>query len=228
MILKPLPTLNKRIIISFMEKLSPEQILISTTKSKRKSISISAELGELKVKAPMNMSDAEVVRFVQEHSKWINEKLAKGTAEKSKFTALFNLEYLMISGQIVRSTDVIKDRKITKKSVKDFYLSRLDYIIKFGYERAMHYGLNVKEILPTNAKTFWGLCTSENIIKLNYRLVMLPDSLVTYVVLHELAHTICHNHSKKFWDTLAGMLPDCKSRRKQLKDYSWLMYTYRK
>ena len=50
-------------------------------------------------------------------------------------------------------------------------------------------------------------------------LLVVPLDVVDYVVIHELAHTVHHNHSKRFWGLVEKILPDYKNRRKHLKKY---------
>jgi len=46
---------------------------------------------------------------------------------------------------------------------------------------------------------------------------MADDSVIDYVVVHELAHLLELNHSKRFWAIVMSILPDYKERQKQLK-----------
>jgi predicted metal-dependent hydrolase len=68
-------------------------------------------------------------------------------------------------------------------------------------------------------KTRWGSCSPKNSISFNYYLAQLPDELIEYVVVHELAHIKHKNHSNKFWDEVARYLPDVKKRRKLLREF---------
>jgi predicted metal-dependent hydrolase len=40
---------------------------------------------------------------------------------------------------------------------------------------------------------------------------------VDYVVIHELVHTVIHNHSRQFWAKVQKILPDYEARRKWLR-----------
>lgn len=65
-------------------------------------------------------------------------------------------------------------------------------------------------------KTLWGSCSHNNTISLNINLVLLPQDLQDYVLLHELAHTKIKNHSAAFWtylDTLTGSPSRLLARR---------------
>jgi predicted metal-dependent hydrolase len=56
----------------------------------------------------------------------------------------------------------------------------------------------------------WGSCTSTNTIVINYDAIKLPFTLIDYLIVHELCHTIVKNHSKDFWSELARHLPNWK------------------
>lgn len=64
----------------------------------------------------------------------------------------------------------------------------------------------------------WGSCyPKKGIITLNSKLIEAPRNCIEYVVLHEFAHFINPNHSKKFYDFVAMIMPDWKERKKELE-----------
>ncbi len=68
-------------------------------------------------------------------------------------------------------------------------------------------------------KSKWGICRpGRGEITLNTRLVLLPPALADYVICHELAHFVHPDHSPAFWAHLEKILPDCKARRRALRD----------
>jgi len=79
----------------------------------------------------------------------------------------------------------------------------------------------------SNARTKWGSCKYNGEISLNWRIICLPARLSDYIIVHELCHLRHHNHGKGFWNEVAGVLPDYKERRKELKEYSVLVELYR-
>eukprot|EP01037_Dinobryon_pediforme_P020726 gene20726-21422_t len=62
----------------------------------------------------------------------------------------------------------------------------------------------------------WGSCDARGRIRLNWRLIMAPMSLVDYVIAHEACHILEHNHSHRFWRSLETIMPDYETRVHQL------------
>ncbi|TSB08304.1 M48 family metallopeptidase, partial [Streptomyces benahoarensis] len=55
----------------------------------------------------------------------------------------------------------------------------------------------------TNQNSRWGSCTpAEGTIRLSHRLQGMPEYVVDYVLLHELAHLLVPGHSPRFWKLL--------------------------
>lgn len=79
------------------------------------------------------------------------------------------------------------------------------------------HGLSYQSLSWRFQKGRWGSCSSSNQINLNAKLLFLPKSLVQYVMLHELCHTLVKNHSAEFWKLMRMHLIDAKVRDKELK-----------
>lgn len=77
--------------------------------------------------------------------------------------------------------------------------------------------LDFNGVTIRDQKTLWGSCTAAKAISLNYKLVLLPTHLMTYVIIHELCHTVYLNHSEKFWALVAKHDPACQMHRKELR-----------
>jgi predicted metal-dependent hydrolase len=66
-------------------------------------------------------------------------------------------------------------------------------------------------------KSRWGSCTGDNRLQFNWRLVHFPLPVIDYVIIHELAHTVHHNHSAEFWQLVAKHCPAFKEHKLYLK-----------
>jgi predicted metal-dependent hydrolase len=78
-----------------------------------------------------------------------------------------------------------------------------------------------KTIRSVNLKynhTNWGSCSTGANVNLSTRLLFAPDQVQDYVILHELAHLVEHNHSDRFWAIVERFMPDYREKERWLKD----------
>ena len=90
-------------------------------------------------------------------------------------------------------------------------------------ERLAHYappmGLKARPGEMREWRRRWGECHPDGHLRFNWRLIMLPPSIIDYVVVHELAHLLAPGHNPRFWGVVAAILPDYKARRQWLNRY---------
>ncbi len=89
-------------------------------------------------------------------------------------------------------------------------------------ERLEHYapllGVQWRKLSLSSAGTRWGSASADGSIRLNWRLIHFRLPVIDYVVAHELSHLRVMDHSPRFWDTVATVMPDYAALRGQLKD----------
>lgn len=89
-------------------------------------------------------------------------------------------------------------------------------------ERLQHYaprlGVQWRKLSLSSAGTRWGSASSDGSIRLNWRLIHFRQSVIDYVVAHELSHLRVMDHSPRFWDTVRTVVPDYQSLRGELRD----------
>lgn len=100
-----------------------------------------------------------------------------------------------------------------KKEAKRLLPSRLK-------ELAGKYGFSYSSVKIQSSKSRWGSCSQAGNINLSFYLMLLPQHLIDYVILHELCHTKEMNHSAGFWAWM-DKVTDGKSKtlRAELKKY---------
>jgi predicted metal-dependent hydrolase len=89
-------------------------------------------------------------------------------------------------------------------------------------ERTRFYS-EVLKLYPNNIrvkeqKSIWGSCSTKNNINFNWKLIMSPQAVLDYIVVHELCHLKHRDHSKNFWDLVELIIPDYKEKKKWLKE----------
>lgn len=89
-------------------------------------------------------------------------------------------------------------------------------------ERLDHFapllGVRWTSLRLSSANTRWGSAKADGSIRLNWRLLHYRPAVIDYVVVHELAHLRVMDHSPRFWDTVATVMPDYAALRGQLRD----------
>ncbi len=69
-------------------------------------------------------------------------------------------------------------------------------------------GLSYNRLNIRSQKSRWGSCSSKGTISLNDQLLFMPDSILDYIIVHELCHTVQANHSQHFWQLVATHYPN--------------------
>ena len=85
---------------------------------------------------------------------------------------------------------------------------------------AAAHGFQYRRVCIQSSHTRWGSCSAGGSINLSLYLMTLPSRLVDYVLLHELCHTVHHDHSADFW-ALMDEVTDKKAHalRHELRKY---------
>ena len=79
-------------------------------------------------------------------------------------------------------------------------------------------GLSYNRLSIRHTNTRWGSCSSKRNLNFSYKLIFLAPELMDYVIIHELAHLVEMNHSKRFWNIVATYCPDCSTHRAKLRN----------
>jgi predicted metal-dependent hydrolase len=210
--------------------------------------------GTLTVRAPMKMPESEILKFCAEHRDWIASRAQESRLTFASEADLFEYRNVSVFGERFEPVFTREAKRVALCSDRlcvpvKFYdgcmgemkgqARALNAIARFFAGTAADYfnarvpviagrfGFSYAGLRINNCKRIWGSCKSSRMLSFNYRAVMLPVRLIDYLIVHELAHTLELNHSKKFWGIVAEALPDYKARRAELKKKSWLQELFR-
>ncbi len=87
-----------------------------------------------------------------------------------------------------------------------------------------HFKRPVSRVSLTNNLSNWGSCSVDGHIKISVRLLLAPEHCIDYVIIHELAHLVEHNHSRRFWALVEKVMPDYKQAEKWLDTHGHLCH----
>ncbi len=227
-----------------------EMLFRKSLKAKKLTIKVRPQNGII-VTMPWYLPYNKAQDFAKTHLEWIKSNLKKmqdykktliNFDENTEFST--KKHYLFIEKKdIKKSISSIKEGKIIVKFPLDEDISKAENQEKirkaiteaFRFEAkeylpqrvefwAQKFGLKYKELAVKNMTSRWGSCSGHNNISLNLHLIRLPEELIDYVILHELAHTKEKNHGKRFWDFLVKIMPEAKELNKKLKFYKMEIY----
>ncbi len=163
-------------------------------RSRRKTLSLEiTHEGELLVRAPMQYPRALIERFIQEKKEWITTHGARQKAKAERYP-------MPSEGELAALTE--KARELLPPLVEKY--------------------ASVMQVTPssvriTRARKRFGSCSGKNALNFSCLLMRYPTEAIEYVVVHELAHILHHDHSKEFWKTVERYMPSYKQRQKILK-----------
>lgn len=163
-------------------------------RSDRKTVSIQiTPAGDVILRCPRRMPKKEAEAFLESKRDWVEAHLAKLARQPV--------------AQIL-SCEEIDD--LARQAAADIpeRVSR--------HAKAM--GLTYGRITIRRQKTRWGSCSVKGNLNFNCLLMLCPEEVREYVVIHELCHRLEMNHSPRFWEEVAKRCPDYVRQRKWLKE----------
>ena len=176
-----------------------EQIEIICSNRKTIAVEVRRDLRVI-VRAPLRMKQADIEKFTREKMHWIEKHLelmkARNDAESEK------------GGLKPFTEDEI--RLLGKQALKKIppKVEALAQVVCVSYGR----------ITIRNQLTCWGSCSAKGNLNFNCLLMLCPDDVLEYVIIHELCHRKQMNHSKEFWTMVETYCPDYKRQKTWLKE----------
>lgn len=162
--------------------------------SKRKTLCLQIKQdGVLVVRCPYGTKKERIQEFVLSHANWIE---SKQKIVKNRLTPINKL-----------SNDEISE---LKRLAKEYIPPKVMY-----YSSLL--GVMPSKISINQAKTRFGSCSSKKSLNFSCNVMRYPSEAIDYVILHEVAHIIELNHSKRFWAIIEQFMPDYKERKQILK-----------
>ena len=194
------------------------------------------------VRAPFKASDKTIMRIVQKHKKWIEQKKKEIEAREPKFISreFVNGEGFLYLGRYYK-LKIVDSQKEPLRLMDTFYLSRetlpnarevfIDWYKKMSREKitervdwhAQKRNFKYNRVKINSAQKRWGSCSLNKNLNFSWRLIMAPMPVIDYVIIHELVHLEEKNHKKAFWNKVKMLMPDYKKHQEWLKKNNYLL-----
>ena len=161
-------------------------------RSARKTVSLQLGLdGELVVRAPNRMPKREIDRFVESKRDWVEKHLSRLPEAQPK---------------------------LTEEELRKLARHAKEVLPEIAAYYAPLVGVDYGRITIRTQHTRWGSCSAQGNLNFNCLLMLTPDDVIEYVVVHELCHRKEMNHSARFWAEVEKVLPNYRQSRRWLKD----------
>ena len=197
--------------------------------------------GLVEVRAPFKIEQKEIDSFILQKKSWINKKLSLQKSIKKPIRKKFkNEENFQFLGKNLKLKITISENKksyiddkfiyLVLKNNKENFKEKIKEKLEIFFretakdifknktlDEAEKIRVTPKKIIVRSYKRRWGSCSYKKDISYNWKLIMAPEKIIHYVVIHELCHLIHFNHSRDFWKSVGKILPDYKSSKEWLK-----------
>jgi len=215
--------------------------------NRKKTASIKIEQGVVQVIVPKNLPQKEIDDLLKQKSDWIRKKLiiqqSVPVSKPKEFVSGESFTYLgrnyrlkVLTGQlqpvklkqgylqVTVPVEQKSDQALIRKLLQDWYLDRAsEKLEQKTVKYAQQIGVQPSKIRVREYKSRWGSCSVRGEVSYNWRIIISPNPVVDYVVVHELCHLIHHNHSKQYWNQVRSIVPDYQSKRDWLKTNAGLL-----
>lgn len=230
-----------------------EYSLIKT--SRRKTVAISVGFEGVRVLAPSDLDDRRISDLVRKKAAWVLRKKAvyselSGVLSPKEFVSGEAFHYLgrpyrlkvlrdpeaivtrvhargaNLVAPVMPGLDTLVAKSSVRSGLRQWYISKAESQFSKRIKTVSNLlGHAPRSIAVVDQSKRWGSCDAKGRIRVNWRLVMAPVSLIDYVLAHEVCHMIEHNHSRQFWRMLETIMPDYELRIQRLDalghQFSW-------
>jgi predicted metal-dependent hydrolase len=187
---------------------------------------------------PRYVTIKQGLHFVEEKRKWI-ERQIKDKAERIPFDCgqpltLLGKNYTLahIGGRgVVR----IEGERIVVPGEAEFMRRRVrewlkkyarDEITKIAAAKAEIIKKTPGKVSVRDTRSRWGSCSPDGSLSFSWRLAFAPYEVLEYVVCHEVAHLLHHNHGPAFWQVTAFLCPEHEKARQWLRSNGASLHAY--
>lgn len=207
-------------------------------RSKRRTLAIVIDSeGKCTVRAPLQARVSAIEQFVQLKTAWIIKKQQQCAAQKQAQQLLLQdglqlpvldrrLTLRLVSAKRAQviGTALLCPAENPQRALEKWLRQQALAVLQ---DRVAYYaslmGVAYRSVKLSSAAKRWGSCSTQGNLNFAWRLVFYPVAVLDYVVVHELSHIGNMNHSRRFWQRVASVMPDYQERQQYLKQHGYLL-----
>ena len=183
-----------------MEQISYAGVDIEVRRSRRRSIGLEVRPdGSVILRVPNRLPKRDALAFLQTKEAWLRKCLDQ-VEERESFAETAGLESLTED-----------ELSALTKAARAYFTEKCAWL-------APVVGVDYGRISIRHQKTRWGSCSTKGNLNFNCLLMLAPEDVRDYVVVHELCHRKEMNHSSAFWAEVARVVPDYREKERWLKE----------
>lgn len=204
----------------------------------------------VRVLCPMILSDARIVEFIQNRSAWIEDKLKINASTPHGSSSLIidgsvlffrGRQVTLVATRADRTAIIIDQDRLYVQAkgnspelltvlLRDWFCERAKEIL---LERTQFYsqalGYQPGKVILKTYRSMWGRCNARGELAFDWRIVMAPDTVIDYLVVHELCHLGHFDHSSRFWDLVESVKPDFRESKSWLRTNAfWIKQMFKR
>lgn len=212
--------------------------VIRTNRSK--SADVRVEDGAVSIVVPKGLDSDRITQILDDKRQWIKNKIhlhrdampvsSKDYVSGESFTYLGRNYRLKVNRGHFKPVKLVQGRLIVtvpngteqphmiRNALVRWYKHHAEQKLQEKAERyAAIIGVEPTGVGIKTFKSRWGSCSSKGKIDFNWKIIMAPNRMVDYVVVHELCHLMHHDHSPKFWKEVERVVPDYQTCKDWLR-----------
>lgn len=195
--------------------------------------------GRVEVVVPSRTSPVAIERFVSRYRGWIERKCAEARSRAAPSTPFppariefpachetwrvhlaggdDNIALTEVADGLLALSGDSTDGRAVRHALRRWLLQRAGRVLEPALARLAHeLGYEYERVLIRRQRTRWGSCSTRGTISLNCCLLFQRPAVVQYLMIHELAHTLHMNHSRRFWHAVGHHCPGYRGLDREL------------
>lgn len=208
--------------------------------NRKKSADIRVEEGAVSIIVPASTPNDKIDQLLAAKRTWIREKIALHQdalpVTSRRFLSGEAFSYLgrnyrlkvergnfapvkLVQGRLVVALpDAVPKPHMVRNALVRWYKKQAEHKLFSKVERyAPLVGVEPAGVSVRTFKSRWGSCTAKGRLEFNWQIMLAPNRMVDYVVIHELCHLIRHDHSPEFWREVERVMPEYQQCRDWLR-----------